>query len=291
MEFTVNIYLIQLIHGLVYGLLIFLVASGLTLVFGMMGVLNLAHAALYMIGAYIAYMFSQMLGPEGFWMSLFIAPILMALISVIIYYLLRLSRRKEHVAELLLTFGLFFIFVEVVIIISGSELHKVPTPQILAGAIPFFGSTYPVYRLFILFFSLILMILMTLMLARTRIGILIRAAVADGEMVSALGINVHLLVVGVFAASGALAGIAGVVSAPFLSVYPGMGMEIFVDSFVVIIAGGLGSLFGAFIAALMVGELQAFGILWIPKFALILPYLFMVIVLILKPSGLFGRKE
>lgn len=285
-----DIYAIQAVHGLVYGMLLFLVASGLTLVFGMMGVLNLAHAAFYMLGAYFAYTVTLYLG--NFWLSLIISPLIVGILGILTErFLLRPVHVKGHVAELLLTFGLFYVFGEAVRIIWGSNPLPVPVPGILDGDIPFFEMTYPIYRLFILGFSILLLVGMLILLMKTRIGILIRAATSDTDMVDALGTNVPIVFMGVFGGGAALAAIAGVVAAPFLSVFPGMGLDVLLDCFVVVVIGGMGSMFGAFVAALMIGELQSFGILWIPRFAMVFQFVLMAVVLIVKPTGLFGEVE
>ena len=287
---TASIYVIQAMHGLVYGMLLFMVASGLTLVFGMMGVLNLAHAAFYMLGAYFAYTVTVYLG--NFWLSLIVGPLIVGVLGVLIErFLLRRAHKGGHVAELLLTFGVFYVLGELVRLIWGSNPLPVPVPQILAGDIPFMGMTYPIYRLFILLFSALILLGMALLLMRTRIGILVRAAVSDGDMVDALGTNVPVVFMGVFGGGAALAALAGVIAAPFLSVFPGMGLDALLDCFVVIVIGGFGSLFGAFIAAVTIGELQSFGILWIPRLAMVFQFLLMAIVLIVRPTGLLGEKE
>ena len=287
---TASIYMIQAMHGLVYGMLLFLVASGLTLVFGMMGVLNLAHAAFYMLGAYFAYTVTVYLG--NFWLSLIVSPLIVGVLGVLIErFLLRKAHKGGHVAELLLTFGVFYVLGELVRLIWGSNPLPVPVPQILSGDIPFMGMTYPIYRLFILLFSAFILAGMALLLMRTRIGILVRAAVSDGDMVDALGTNVPVVFMGVFGGGAALAALAGVIAAPFLSVFPGMGLDALLDCFVVIVIGGFGSLFGAFIAAVTIGELQSFGILWIPRLAMVFQFLLMAIVLIVRPTGLLGEKE
>ena len=287
---TASIYIIQAMHGLVYGMLLFLVASGLTLVFGMMGVLNLAHAAFYMLGAYLAYTVTVYSG--NFWLSLIVAPLIVGVLGALIErFLLRKAHRGGHVAELLLTFGVFYVLSELVRLIWGSNPLPVPVPPLLTGDIPFMGMTYPIYRLFILMFSAIILTGMALLLIRTRLGILVRASVSDGDMVDALGTNVPVLFMGVFGGGAALAALAGVIAAPFLSVFPGMGLDVLLDCFVVIVIGGFGSLFGAFIASLTIGELQSFGILWFPRLAMVFQFLLMAIVLIVRPTGLFGEKE
>jgi branched-chain amino acid transport system permease protein len=290
MDYSIEVYLIQIIHGLVYGMLLFLVASGLTIVFGMMGVLNLAHAGFYMLGAYVAYSITLYTG--SFWLSLVISPILVGALGVVIErFLLRKIYKGGHLPELLLTFGLFFILGEVIRKIWGTSPLSVPAPAILAGDIPLLGMTYPVYRLFILGFSFLVLIGMALVLTRTRIGIIIRAAVTDPDMVEVLGTNVPMVFMGVLGGGAALAAIAGVITTPFLSIYLNMGNDALMDCFVVIVVGGFGSLWGALIASLMIGQLQSFGVLWIPRLAIIFQFLLMAVILITRPTGLFGEKE
>ena len=285
-----DIYAIQAIHGLVYGMLLFLVSSGLTLVFGMMGILNLAHAAFYMLGAYFAYTITVHLG--NFWLSLIIGPLIVGTVGIgIEHFSLRKVHKSGHVSELLLTFGLFYVFGELVRIIWGSNPLRIPVPALLAGEIPLMGKTYPIYRIFILGFSFLILIGMALLLLRTRIGIIIRAAVSDADMVEALGSNVPRLFMGVFGGGAALAAVAGVIAAPFLSTYPGMGLDVLLDCFVVIVVGGFGSLLGAFVTSLLLGELQSFGVLWIPRLALVFQFVLMAVVLIVRPTGLFGEKQ
>lgn len=283
------IYVIQALHGLVYGMLLFLVASGLTLVFGMMGVLNIAHAAFYMLGAYFSY--SLIIWTEKFWLCFILAPIGVGLIGAFVErFLLRRVHSYGHAHELMLTFGIFYILVEVVKWIWGTYPLMVYAPPVLSGSIPFMGATYPIYRLFILFIASVVLLILAFLLLKTRIGIIIRAAVFDAEMVDILGTNVPMVFLGVFSIGSALAGLAGVVAAPFLSTYPAMGLDILVDTFVVIVVGGFGSLWGALLASLMIGELQSFGVLFIPGLALVFQFLLMAVVLVLRPQGLLGEK-
>jgi branched-chain amino acid transport system permease protein len=287
--FGLSVYATQGLHGMVYGMLLFLVSSGLTLVFGMMGILNIAHAAFYMLGAYLAYTTVAVTG--NFWLSLLVAPIVVGLLGAAIERgMLRRIHAFGHAYELLLTFGLFFMLAEAVRWIWGNYTLQVPTPALLTGSIPLLGSQYPVYRLFILAFSGAICLVMALVLMRSRVGIIIRSAVSDGEMVSALGINTQLLALGVFSVGAALAAIAGVIAAPFLQADPSMGAAILLDAFVVIVIGGFGSLLGALLASLMIGELQSFGVLWFPAFAMVFQFLLMAAVLLLRPQGLFGEK-
>ena len=283
------IYGTQAVHGLVYGMLLFLVSSGLTLVFGMMGILNIAHAAFYMLGAYLAFTTVRITG--SFWVSLVVAPVVVAVLGALVErFLLRRTHRFGHAYELLLTFGLFFMLGEAIRWVWGNYPLQIPVPAGLGGSVPFMGGQYPVYRLFILGVSALICAGMALVLLRTRIGIVIRSAVADAEMVSALGINTPLVSLGVFSVGSGLAALAGVIAAPFLQADPSMGAAILTDAFVVIVIGGFGSLLGALLAALMIGELQSFGILWFPQFALVFQFLLMAVVLILRPQGLLGEK-
>ena len=281
---------IQFLHGLVYGMLLFLVASGLTLVFGMMDVLNIAHASFYMLGAYFSYQMLQWVG--NFWVCLLICPLLVAILGVLMErFLLRRVHAEGHVQEFVLTFGVLFVINESVKWIWGTEILPVPTPPSLSGEVIILGYIYPVYRLFILFFSLGIMILLALLLLKTRLGITVRAAVSDREMVSALGVNTPRVFMTVMGIGTWLAGVAGVIAGPFISTFPGMALDILVDCFVVTVTGGLGSLTGAIVASFLIGQLNSFGILLIPRLAIVFAFLLMAVVLIIKPTGLFGEKS
>ena len=285
-----SIYIIQGLHGLVYGMLLFLVASGLTLVFGMMGVLNLAHAGFYMLGAYFAY--SVVVWSGQFWVSLIFAPICVGIAGGLVErFLLRKVHISGHVYELLLTFGVFLAIGEIVKWFWGNAPLPVSVPPSLSGSIRIMGATYPYYRLFILCCGVVVLLLMAAIIMKTRIGITIRAAVSDAEMANALGTNVPMVFLSVFSVGSALAGLGGVIAGPFLTTYPGMGFDILVDTFVVIVIGGFGSLLGALVASIMIGELQSYGILILPKFALVFQFILMAVVLIVRPTGLLGEKE
>ncbi len=280
---------IQILHGLAYGMLLFLVASGLTLVFGMMNVLNIAHASFYMLGAYFSYQMLEMVG--NFWVGLVVCPLLVGLLGVFMErFLLRRVHAGGHVQEFVITFGILFVINELVKWIWGTAPLPVPIPPALSGSVMIMGNVYPAYRLFILFFSLGILIFLAFILMKTRLGITVRAAVSDRDMVSALGTNtprVFMLVMGI---GTWLAGLAGVIAGPFISTYPGMALEILVDCFIVTVTGGLGSLLGAVVASFLIGQLSSFGILFIPRFAIVFAFLLMAVVLIIKPSGLFGEK-
>ncbi|MGV8079097.1 MAG: branched-chain amino acid ABC transporter permease [Syntrophales bacterium] len=278
------------LHGLAYAGLLFLVSAGLTLVFGMMNVLNFAHAAMYMLGAYFSYTLLQETGQ--FWLSLVVCPMLLFVIGALIErFLLRRVHAFGHVHELLLTFGLAYIITEVVKWTWGNYPLAVNIGGFLGETVDLFGITYPVYRIFIFICAIFVGTVMALILYKTRLGIILRAAVNDSEMVNALGFNVPLVFMGVFAFGAALSGFAGVIAGPLLSTYPGMAAEILIDAFVVIVVGGFGSLGGAVVASLLIGELQSFGVLLFPKLSIALVYLLMAAVLIIKPSGLFGEKQ
>lgn len=287
---TLSILPIQALHGLVYGMLLFLVASGLTLIFGMMGVLNFAHGALYMLGAYFSFSILRWTG--HFWLSLIFAPIMVMIVGMILErFFLRKIHTYGHAHELLLTFGMAYIIEEAVKMIWGNEPLLVVLPKILQRSVPLFGVEYPVYRLFILAVSFIVFALMFLVLFKTRAGIIVRAAVANKEMVDALGFNVPLVFLLLFGMGSWLAGVAGVIGGPYLITNPGMAGTIIIDLFVVVVVGGLGSVEGALIASLLIGQLQSIGILFLPQFAIVFEFLLMALVLIFRPHGLMGESK
>ncbi len=282
--------LIFFLHGLGYAGLLFLVSAGLTLIFGMMNILNFAHAAMYMLGAYLSYSIMNHFTGQ-LWLSLLICPVALFIIGALVQrFLLRPVHKLGHVHELLMTFGLAYIVTELVQWYWGNYPLAVNVDGFLNSTVQVIGITYPVYRIFVFLCAIIVGTLMALILYKTRLGIIIRAAVNDSEMVNALGVNVPLVFTGVFAFGTALSGFAGVIAAPLLSVFPGMAHEILIDAFVVIVVGGFGSLGGAVVASLIIGLLQSFGVLLIPQLSMALVYLLMVIVLIIKPSGLFGEE-
>ncbi len=271
-------------------MLLFLIASGLTLIFGMMGILNIAHASFAMLAAYFCYTAMQWTG--NYWAALAIAPIVAGIFGVLTErFLLRTVHKHGHLAELLLTVGLMTLILELVKLFWGTESLVVKIPPSLSGLVRFAGMTYPVYRLFIIGISVVILGFMALILFKTRLGKIVRAAVSDAEMVSALGINTPLVFMLVFGIGIWLAGVAGAVAGPLLTVFPGMADQLGMDAFVVVVVGGFGSLLGAFIVALFLGELNAFGIQFIPRLAPVLMFAFMALVLAFKPMGLFGERE
>ena len=286
------VFLVQCLNAVQYGLLLFLVASGLTLIFGIMGVINLAHGSFYMIGAYMAFalapMVEQVLG-GGFFTTLAIA----IAISVVLGYVLEWCffsylYEREHLQQVLMTYALILVFEETRSILVGNDVHGVRTPDWLAGTLPL-GQlmTYPVYRLFISAVCLGVALLMWYVLARTRLGMKIRAGATNREMVQSLGVDITLLYRVVFAAGVALAVLAGMVAAPVSSVYPGMGNQVLIICFVVVVIGGIGSIRGALLAALLIGVAETFGTVLVPHAAGVLVYVLMALILLWKPGGLF----
>lgn len=282
-------WLIQILNSVQYGLLLFLVASGLTLIFGIMGVINLAHGSFYMIGAYLAFTLSSLTG--SLWLAIPIGIVLAAALGLVLEWAL-ISRlyRRDHLYQVLLTFGLILIFEELRSLIVGDDVHSVAIPATLAASLPLTETlSYPAYRLFISAVCLLLAGLMYLTIQKTRFGMMMRAAAANPEMATSLGLDIRWIHALVFAAGVALAAFAGMVAAPVSSVFPGMGSQVLIVCFVIVVIGGIGSLKGALIAALLIGFVDTFGKVLVPDFASIAVYLLMAIVLLLRPSGLFGR--
>ena len=280
-------FLIQCLNSVQYGLLLFLVASGLTLIFGIMGVINLAHGSFYMIGAYLAFSLSSLLG------SLPLALLVGIVLAVAFGYLLEwvffsYLYDREHLQQVLMTYGLILVFEELRSLLVGDDVHGVAIPELLAGSIAIGnGMTYPVYRLFVSGLCLALALGMYLLISKTRLGMMVRAGATNREMVQSLGINITLLYRVVFAVGVALAVFAGMIAAPMSSVYPGMGGQVLIICFVVVVIGGIGSIKGALIAALLIGFVDTFGkVLW-QEGAGALVYVLMAAILLWRPAGLF----
>ena len=290
MDATTALYVAQGIHGLAYGMVLFLVASGLTLIFGMMGILNIAHAAFFMLSAYFCYQVVEWTG--NFWLALLLAPIFTGIFGVLVErFLLRKVHAFGIIAELILTVGVMFVIYEAVKIFWGSDSLYVSVPKSLEGLVNIGGMDYPIYRLFIIGLTLVILGIMALLLYKTRLGMVVRAAVSDADMVNALGINIPLVFMFVFGAGSWLAGVAGVAIAPILSVFPGLADQMGMDSFIVVIVGGFGSLGGAFIVAMICGLLSSYGVQFVSQLAPVLMFAFMAVVLAVKPMGFFGERE
>ncbi|MBK7314679.1 branched-chain amino acid ABC transporter permease [Candidatus Aalborgicola defluviihabitans] len=280
-------FLIQLLNSIQYGLLLFLLASGLTLVFGIMGVINMAHGSFYMIGAYLAYWLTSKIG--NFWLAIPLGLAIVILLGVVIEgVLFRRLYRRDHLQQVLLTFGLILIFEELRSILFGDEVQGVAVPAILNNSIPLTDNlSYPVYRLFISMTCLLIAGAMYWLIQKTRLGMMIRAGSSNRRMVQSLGININRIYSLVFAVGLALAAFAGMIAAPVSSVYPGMGNQILIICFVVVVIGGIGSIKGALVAALMIGITDTLSKVFLPDFSGFAVYLLMAIILLWRPQGLF----
>ena len=280
-------FLIQLLNSVQYGLLLFMLAAGLTLIFGIMGVVNLAHGSFYMLGAYLAWSLSSLTG------SLTIAIVAGAALSVLFglaleRLLFRHFYHRDHLDQVLLTFGLIYIFEEMRSILWGDDVHGVKIPDLLSASIPLTENlSYPVYRLFVSGVCVLLALGLYLLISRTRLGMKIRAGAFNREMAEALGVNIKRIHAVVFGLGVGLAAVAGMVAAPLSSVYPNMGSQVLIMCFVVVVIGGIGSVRGALIAALLVGLVDTFGKVLLPQVAGMLVYMLMAAVLLWKPEGLF----
>ncbi|MFQ5399262.1 MAG: branched-chain amino acid ABC transporter permease [Anaerolineae bacterium] len=284
-------FIIQLLNGLVSSMLLFIMAAGLSLIFGQMNVINLSHGAYYLLGGYIGL--SMVRQFDNFWLALIIAPVLVGIIGLGVerFLLRRLYGGHRHLEQVLLTFGLALVASDLIQWNWGAYVESVSPPSLLSGQIPFFGIRFPIYRLSLILFGLMLAVVLWLFLEKTRLGAIVRAGVSDAEMVGGLGINIHLVFAGVFAAGTALAALAGVIGAPVRTLYPGLDFEILILTIVVVVIGGLGTLKGAFWGALLIGMADTFGKALIPEFSLFLIFAVMAVVLLIRPSGLFGLEE
>jgi branched-chain amino acid transport system permease protein len=285
-------FLIQCLNALQYGLLLFLVASGLTLIFGIMGIINLAHGSFYMIGAYMAYALAPWVANHlggGFFTTLLAGLALaVALGYALEWAFYSYLYERDHLQQVLMTYGLILIFEELRSLLVGDDVHSVAPPAWLSGSIPLGEMmTYPVYRLFVSAVCLALAGGMWWVFTRTRLGMMIRAGSANREMAQSLGVDIKRLFRIVFAAGVALAAFAGMVAAPISSVYPGMGGHVLIICFVVVVIGGIGSVRGALLAALLIGVVDTFGKVLLPQAAGALVYVLMAAILLWKPSGLF----
>lgn len=314
----IEFFTISLLNGMSYGLLLFMLSSGLTLIFSMMGVLNFAHASFYMLGAYVAYSITTLI---GFWWALLFAPLLVGVLGAgFERFCLRRVHKFGHVPELLITFGLSYILVELVQLVWGRSSVDYRVPLALDGPLfTLFGTQFPLYRGFMMLVAVLMLVFIWLLLTRTRIGLVIQAALTHPEMAQSLGHNVPRVFMLVFGGGAALAGLAGVIGGNAFVTEPGMAATVGSVIFVVVVVGGMGSLAGAFLASLLIGVLQTFAVamdaslmsavgvvgmlvtpdtlgyavlkLKISQIAPILPYLFLVLMLVFRPKGLLGKRE
>jgi branched-subunit amino acid ABC-type transport system permease component len=282
----------QFMGGLTAAMFLFLIASGLSLVFGVMRVLNFAHGSFYMIGAYIAWQVVQWLQPtpERFWPAVLAAAVGVALLGAIIERLLfRYLYDREELYQLLFTYALVLILGDVAKFLWGTQQLSVSRPPMLAGGFELFGTTVPAYNLFIMLFGPLIALAVWVMLTRTTPGRMVRAAALDREMLGALGADVGWLYTGMFALASFLAGLSGALVTPIQSIVPGMDVEIIVQAFIVVVIGGLGSFWGTFLGSVIYGQVLSFGILIFPGFSLFSVFALMAVILILRPWGLLGR--
>jgi len=284
-----ELLLTQALNGLAFAMLLFLVAAGLTLIFGLMDVLNLAHGSFFMLGAYLGLTFVRTLG--SFWLALVLVPPLVALLGLLVerFLLRRLYGRPGHLDHVLLTLGLLFILADMVHWQWGAAIQSLHPPPGLDGTTLILGSSFPVYRLFVIGFGLVLALALWLLLDRTRWGAVIRAGVHDRQMVQNLGINIDAVYSGAFAFGCGLAALSGVVGAPIVGLYLGLDADVLILALIVIVIGGLGSFAGSFLGSLLVGQADTFGRALLPEFSMFLSFGVMALVLLFRPGGLLGR--
>jgi branched-chain amino acid transport system permease protein len=275
---------VQLLNGLQLAMLLFLLSVGLSIVLGLMNFINLAHGTLYMLGAYLGLTSASITG--SFWLALLVAPIGTALAGMALYqFLLRRLGSGSPVRQILLTFGVIYIGIEIIRIIWGNDSHSIDPPALLSAQMVVLGEPYPAYRLFIIALGLVTMAVLFLVLERTRIGAMVRASVDDRDSATCLGIDTQRLFLSVFGLGCLLAGLAGVVAAPVLSVYPGMDIAVLIYTLIIVVIGGPGSLPGAALGSLLVGMADTFGRVFIPEFSAFLIYVVMAAFLLLRPQG------
>jgi len=286
---SADFVIVQGLNGVAYGLLLFLLAAGLSLIFGMMDVVNLAHGSFFMLGAYIGYAASR--ASHSFWLALLIAPIAIGLLGIAIEVgLLKRLYRRPLLDQVILTFGLSFMIAELVKIVWGTNELVLQPPDIFSGSITVLGNPYPTYRLFVIGISLLIALALLIVERRTRLGAIIRAGVVDRQMVAALGVNIGAVFTGVFAFGAALAAFGGVVAGPVLSLFPGIDAQVLITALIVVVVGGMGTLTGAFWGGLLIGIAVTFLTVLLPAVALVLTFVVMGAILLVRPNGLFGMK-
>lgn len=287
---SLSFFVIVFLNGLAFGMLLFLLSVGLTIIFGLLDVINLAHGSLFMVGAYVGL--SVMRWSGNFGLAVAAAATATLLVGLIIEpVLLRPLYRHGHLDQVLLTLGLIYIFADLVRWIWGTSIMSFPPPDMLRSSVPLFELAYPTYRLFVIGLGLLLAMLIWYLQRNTLYGAIIRAGVQDAEMVSAIGINIERVFSMVFGVGALLAGFAGALGAPIIGLYPGMDNFILITALVVVVIGGLGTLTGSFWGSILVGMAQSFGAALVPEFSLFLVFVLMTVVLVLRPQGLLGQKE
>ena len=277
----------QALNGISFGALLFILAAGLSLIFGMMDLVNLAHGGFYMLGAYVALTVVQRTGQ--FWLALVLAPLLVGALGLVIEPLLLRRLRGRHLDQVLLTIGLSLVIGDLIGLVAGREIHSVPFPAGLDHSVSIMGGDYPIYRLFVVGFGIALAASFAFVHRRSRVGALIRAGVGDAGMLSALGVDIDRVFANTFAVGAGLAALAGVVAAPVFGVFPGMDVDALIYSLIVVVVGGLGTLSGAMAGGALVGTADTFGKVLLPQFALALIFAIVAFVLLVRPTGLLGR--
>lgn len=280
----------QLVNGLVFGMLLFMMSAGLSLIFGLMNVVNIAHGSFFMLGAFFALAIMQWTG--SFWLALslsWLPAVILGLVMERVF--LRKLYARGHLDQVLLTFGFTFVFSDLVRVVWGTDIRDLPVPAILSGVFEIAGVVVPKYRLFLIVLGGLIALALWLFLERSRLGAMVRAGVDDAFTANGIGINVSLLFAAVFAVGVGLAAVGGAAAGPVLGLYLGMDIEILIPAFIVVVIGGMGSLRGAFVASIFVGVIDTFGKAYFPDFAMFVVYLLMVVVLLTRPEGLFGVKR
>jgi branched-chain amino acid transport system permease protein len=294
MPMTVSSLLMQTLSGISLGLNYFIVAAGLVIIFSVLRILNLAHGSIYMFSSYICFwiMSQLMKNAEGsFLVAIIFGPLIVAFLGgVIEWFLLRPMYPRPHIYQFLLTFGLLFVFIDVIRLFWGMSYHIVRKPEFLAGHVQIIGTPFPVYNILMIIVGLLVYLGITLFLSKTKYGVIIRAVTTDREMVSIIGINVFQIYTLTFMLGCWLSGLAGALMAPMAAVNPSMGDFVLIYSFVIVVIGGFGSVSGALLASILVGLVQSFGILILPRMAVLFPFGLMALILIIRPWGLLGKR-
>ena len=278
--------LVQILNGLVYGGLLYIVSVGLVLIFGLRRIVNFAHGSLFMLGAYVGFSVAAM---AGFWGAILAAAIVLALVGALLdIAILRPLQREDPIVTVLVTFGLLLILEDFAQFVWGKDFLKMPVPSMFSGSVLIFGESFPVYRLVVIAVAALVALGLSVWLRVSKIGLYVRASSADPLTTAMQGVNTDRVSVIVVALGAALAGISGTVSAPLLALSPSMGSYILIESFIVVVVGGLGSFAGAFIAAIVIGQVHNLGLVYVPWAATMIPFLLMVAVLIWRPTGVAG---
>lgn len=280
--------LINILNGLVYGGLLYILAVGLVLIFGLRRVVNFAHGSLFMVGGYVAFAVAAV---SNFWLALVAAIIVLAVLGVVLdRFVFRPLQHEDPIATVLVTFGLLLVLEDVVKTIWGKDFLSLAAPPLLAGTVSIAGETFPVYRLMVIAVAVLVALGLSLWLRFSRIGLYVRASSVDPVTTGMQGVDTDRVSAAVVAIGAGLAGLSGTIAAPLMALSPSMGSFILIDSFIVVVVGGLGSFTGAFVAALVIGQVHNFGIVYIPWAASMIPFLLMVAVLIWRPTGLAGGR-